>query len=455
MATAMYKIASILVAFMLILPYQRAWAADSEIMRQARSLFHQSDREKITEAIEYFRSRKNTDSVGLLLLSMRFPSHVDKTSSVLEEITGERFGKDWNKWMLWQERHPEIVPFDGFEQIHAEVHYRIDGNFRLFLGKNKNHKIRVEEITWGGVVKDGIPALSNPKLLSAEDAEYMEPKNLVFGVNINGDARAYPLRILDWHEMFNDIIGGVPVSLAYCTLCGSGILYETAVEGFPHHLTFGSSGFLYRSNKLMYDTYTHSLWNQFTGKPIAGALADSGIKLKVRPVVISTWENWREENPTTRVLSLDTGFQRDYGTGVAYKAYWESDDLMFPASVDTTQHKAKDYVFSLREGEVRKAWPIKFFKGGKVINDAAGSQKLVLVGNEASRTVRAYESHGILFSGEGNINTLTGDGKTWIVTEDALVSDEGTKLRRLAGHIGFWFAWQNYYGERGEVAKLD
>ena len=112
---------------------------------------------------------------------------------------------------------------------------------------------------------------------------------LVFGVEINGDARAYPLRILDWHEMFNDVVGGVPVALAYCTLCGSGILCETLLPPRSERLIFGSSGFLYRSNKLMYDHQTHSLWDQVTGRPIVGPLTGSGIELKVRPVAITSW----------------------------------------------------------------------------------------------------------------------------------------------------------------------
>ncbi len=437
------------------LVFSSAAFAQSEVAKMGRALFNQTDTAVVDEALEYFKNRKNLDSVGVLTLAMRFSPNSPSVGDVLEEVTGENFGQDWNKWMLWQERHLEAKPFEGFNQIHADVHKRVDGNFQLFLGGDHNYDIRVEEITWGGVVKDGIPALTNPKLLTREQATYMEPENLVFGVNINGDARAYPLRILDWHEMFNDVVGGVPVSLAYCTLCGSGILYETQLEGYPHHLTLGSSGFLYRSNKLMYDTYTHSLWNQFTGKPVAGPLAGTGVELKVRPVVITTWEKWQEENPSTKVISIDTGYQRDYGTGVAYAQYWASDDLMFPAAVDTSVHKAKDYVFSLREGEVKKAWPIKFFKGGKVINDEAGSQKLVLIGDEESRTVRAFNSNGIVFSKTDNTVKISGDGKNWQITEDALVAEDGTKLARLAGHIGFWFAWENYYGKEGEVASLN
>ena len=101
--------------------------------------------------------------------------------------------------------------------------------------------------------------------------------------------------------MFNEVIGGVPVALAYCTLCGSGILFETQIEGRDRPFVFGSSGLLYCSNKLMFDRETDSLWNQFTGKPVVGPLVDSGIQLKVRPVVITNWARWRDSHPKTGI----------------------------------------------------------------------------------------------------------------------------------------------------------
>ncbi len=427
----------------------------SEVTDRASDLFVRNDPAKVSAAIEYFKTRKNVNAVGALILAMRFASPRAEIGEALEAITGQPHGENWNAWMLWQEGQTSLKPFEGFEQVHADVHAGIDPNFQLFLGGGRNYNIKAEEITWGGVVKDGIPALTNPKLVAAKDATYMEPKNLVFGVKINGDARAYPLRILDWHEMFNDVVGGVPVSLAYCTLCGSGILYETKLADYPHPLILGSSGFLYRSNKLMYDTYTHSLWNQFTGKPVAGPLVGSGIKLKVRPVVITTWGKWQKENPETRVISVNTGYKRNYGTGVAYQEYWASPDLMFPAIVDQSAHKAKDYVFSLRGAEIEKAWPLKLFEGSKVLNDTAGSLKLVLIGDAQTRTVRAFRSNGIEFVKTDNPDIVSGDGKSWQISEESLTADDGTKLERLSGHIGFWFAWSNYYGAEGEVATTN
>ena len=252
-------------------------------------------------------------------------------------------------------------------------------------------RIRLEEITWGGVRVDGIPSLDNPPLIAAAEANYLKGDDLVFGLEINGNARAYPLRIMGWHEMFNEVIGGVSVALAYCTLCGAGILFETHVEGREEPFVFGSSGFLYRSNKLMFDRETNSLWNQFTGESVTGPLASSGIKLKIRLVIITSWSNWKKQHPDTRFLSLKTGYSRNYDSGVVYRDYFASPGLMFPTNVrDESQIKRKDYVFGIREFGAAKAWPVEAFRDRTVINDRVGATEVVLVGDAATRTVRAY-----------------------------------------------------------------
>jgi hypothetical protein len=231
----------------------------------------------------------------------------------------------------------------------------IDPEFRRFLYPGVAHAIRLEEILWGGVPKDGIPALTNPALIRPAEADWLTADEPVFGVEIDGDARAYPLRILDWHEMLNDVVGGVPVTLAYCTLCGSGILYDTRVAGRSAPFVFGSSGFLYRSNKLMYDQATHSLWSQFTGRPVAGPLTGSGIELAALPLTVASWQDWRAAHPDTKVLSLATGHQRDYTPGQPYGDYFASPATMFPVLVADERLAPKDYVFGLRAGGARQA----------------------------------------------------------------------------------------------------
>ena len=390
------------------------------------------------------RERGNPDVVPALIQALRFLPDGESLNETLAALTGDRPGTGWHDWMLWQEGHPEIVPFAGFDAFKADIMARIDSNFRLFLRAGIRHEIRLEEIAWGGVSKDGIPALVNPTHIDAASATYLTDDELLFGVAIDGDARAYPLRILDWHEMFNDVVGGVPLALAYCTLCASGILYETTVAGQAEPFVFGSSGFLYRSNKLMYDQQTHSLWNQFTGRPVVGTLTGSGIELKVRPVAITSWKKWRTRHPKTRVLSLDTGFGRDYSLGRAYGKYFASPDLMFPALVPDKRFKAKAYVFALRDGDNEKAWPLAAFDGGRVVNDRIGDLDIVLIGDSRTRTVRAYDAAGMKFEAADRPDTVVADGKVWSVEEEALIGGDDRRLARLPGHIAYWFAWRGY-----------
>jgi hypothetical protein len=387
--------------------------------------------------------RGRPDVVPGLIQVMRFMRDDGMIDETLAALTGEEPGKGWPEWMLWQQAHPEVKPFEGFDAFKADTMAVIDPNFRLFLQPGLAHEIRLEEIVWGGVKKDGIPALTRPKLIAPVEATYLTADELVFGVEINGDARAYPLRILDWHEMLNDTVGGVPVALAYCTLCGSGILYDARVPGRDEPFEFGSSGLLYRSNKLMYDQQTHSLWNQFTGRPVVGPLTGYRIELAVLPVTITSWQDWRTRHPDTKVLSLDTGHERDYTPGRPYGEYFASADLMFPMLVLDDRLAPKDYVFALR-GPLDKAWSLAAFEGGRVINDEVGGQALVLVGDAATRSVRAYDSGGRRFEATADPAVISAAGEDWRVEETALMGPSGERLARLPGHVAYWFAWQDF-----------
>lgn len=406
-------------------------------------------------ATDFFADRGDLDIVPTLVLLMRISgAHVD-VRDALFKLMGQNM-KTWRDAMLWQEAHPEIIPHPSYHDIKLRYLYNIDHNFERFFSpeylEREKMKIRFEEIVWGGVKVDGIPSLDNPKMIDASNANYLLDNDLVFGVEINGDIRAYPLRIMGWHEMFNDVIGGVPVALAYCTLCGSGILYETKVEGRKDHLVFGSSGFLYRSNKLMFDRETSSLWNQFTGKPVVGELVDQDIKLKTRAVTITSWKKWQTRNPETKVLSLDTGHFRDYDSGVVYNKYFASPELMFPALVDDESVvKRKDYVFGIRDFGASKAWPLKAFTNKTVINDQIGSKNIVLIGDATTRTVRSYERGEIEFEHGGTLDGLKSDIGRWIISEDALTGPNGEQLARISGSISYWFAWENYLGKTSEL----
>ncbi|MEM7363726.1 MAG: DUF3179 domain-containing protein [Pseudomonadota bacterium] len=395
-------------------------------------------------AIEMAVSQRDLTMVAPMLYTMRFRrDDQGGITRALARITGKNYGGDWFRWSqyLQKEDIPTIDEFDEFLFNHLRV---IDPDFSRFIYPGVSHRVRLQEVLWGGVpAVDGIPPLDHPPMVEADRATYLSDDERVFGIQIGDDTRAYPYRFMDWHEMLNDTIGGQPVSLAYCTLCGSGILFDTShADG---HYRFGSSGLLYRSNKLMFDHATYSLWNQFTGTPVIGPLTNDDVRLVQLPLVSTTWRQWREAHPTTQVMNGETGHQRDYSPGAAYSDYFNSPDLMFPARTDDRKLRQKARVFAIRISGAEKAWPLRNFRKGKVINDSLGVLNVVLIGDEASREVRAYRRGELTFNKlKGTLRKVEAGGLTWDVTEKELTSSDGQRLSRLPGHLAFWFAWHNF-----------
>jgi hypothetical protein len=405
-----------------------------------------ADARQRREAIEWLVKNGDRGSIAVLIQLLRWlPDDDDAVVARLQTLTGAHVGARWFDWMIWQQGHPDIAPYHGYAGFLAELLAGIDPHFLRFVRADVPHEIRLEEIAWGGVAVDGIPALDNPRMIAAGAARYLNPDDPVFGIEINGDARAYPLRIANWHEMVNDVVGGVPVSLAYCTLCGAGILFDGRVAGHEQPFTFGSSGLLYRSNKLMYDRQTDSLWNQFTGRPVVGPLTGSGIELKILPVTLTSWRQWRARHAGTQVLALDTGFARDYRPGVAYRDYFASPELMFPVLVKNKQLGRKDLIFGVRVPGGVKAWPLADLAEGAVINDHVGLLDVVLIGDPQGRGARAYQADGRNFVRGATPDELMSGDLRWHVTESGLIGPAGETLPRLPGHVAYWFAWAGYF----------
>jgi hypothetical protein len=420
-------------------------------------------------ALDEVLERNDERFIGVLIELMRaneiqilsgagYAEHVN----ALEALSGESFGAVWSEWVLWY-GGTDLEPPPGFTSWKGELLSKIDPRFGLFLKDEYTSTIRVEEIMWGGVLVDGIPALDNPTMITNFESSYLQPMEPVFGISINGDSRAYPLRILDWHEMANDVVGGVPLSLAYCTLCGAGVAFDgRASDGETY--TFGSSGFLFRSNKLMYDRQTNTLWNQLTGEPVLGELVDLDVKLDLLPVVLTTWQGWLEQHPDTAVVSLDTGFSRYYIPGAAYGDYFSSDRTMFPVWQQSDLLDLKDRVYTLRIEGRPKAYPVDILVSERVINDALAGNQIVLVAQRGSVTVEGeslrigevtYDSGGEVraflrgdetFSpGDVPDEIVDSNGAIWLVTEEALLGPEGQSLPRVNGHLAYWFGWYAFF----------
>ncbi|MEL7464669.1 MAG: DUF3179 domain-containing protein [Pseudomonadota bacterium] len=396
-------------------------------------------------AIARLRARGGADLAPALIICARFAKwHDEPIFDLLSKITGADH-RSWFDWMIWQQRNPDLRPHPGYVDFKREVFYRLDPRFARFIGEGRleNARIRFEEVTWGGVRVDGIEALNAPKMVRAIDADFMLGSDPVLGIEVNGDARAYPLRLMAWHEMVNDTVGGEAIALPFCTLCGAGVPYRAKVDdGAP--LRFGTSGLLYRANKLMWDDRTESLWNQFNGEPVIGPLVGSGLKLEALPLVMEPWVRWRERHPETLVLSLDTGKPFNYGSGYVYDRYIRTDAQIFPVAHEGERLRSKDFVFGVKTLGGARAWPVTAFEGGRAINDAVGALNLVLIGDRLGETVRAYDRGDRTF--QMRDGRVFADGAEWRVTEDALIAPSGARAPRVAGRTAYWFAWSSFEG---------
>ena len=387
------------------------------------------------------------DGFAPMLLEMmslaRGPEQRGEMFKLLRRKTGKDFVDQDSFWEYVWKKQAEPHPY--YAEFKAALYALIDPKFRGYFSSERTSRIRLDEVRWGGVRQDGIPPLRGPKMIRANAADYLDDSNVVFGLEVEGDARAYPKRILAWHEMFVDTIGGVPVAGVYCTLCGSMVLYETTHKGVDYAL--GTSGFLYRSNKLMYDKATQSLWNTLWGRPVIGPLADQDITLKRRSVVTSTWGEWLRRHPDTMVLSLDTGHARDYSEGTAYRSYFATDKLMFNVPRLDKRLKNKDEVLALVSSDesAQLAISAKYLSKNRVHHDQVGEEQFVVL-TDPSGANRAYSVGDARFqSWDGDTLAVDAVGSRWRVHEDRIESDEGQTFPRFAAHRAFWFGWHAAY----------
>ena len=410
-------------------------------------LLNQND-DAAQKSLTRIREGCRDDYAAMLLESLGFiPGRVTRQGVIglLEKASGRRFGGNLDRWYDWLwAAEPGAYP--DYAEFKAALYEQIDPRFREYFAGRPKTAIRLDEIRWGGVWRDGIPPLKNPKMIPAREARYLAGDHIVFGVAIDGDVRAYPKRILAWHEMVKDNIAGRPLNGVYCTLCGTMILYDVTVNGT--HYELGTSGFLYRSNKLMYDQATKSLWSTLTGEPVVGPLVGRGIELKTLHVVTTTWQEWKKRHPDTLVLSLETGHQRDYDEGAAYREYFATDQLMFSVPKLDARLPNKAEVLALRSpghpGE-QLAIAAEFLRANRVHHDRLGAQPFVVL-TDASGANRVYESRDVKFTGwDGEFRARDRQGRSWTVSEDKLDEPGGQTLKRLPAHRAFWFGWYSAY----------
>lgn len=273
--------------------------------------------------------------------------------------------------------------------------------------------IPLDAIEQGGPPRDGIPAIDRPRFVPAARAK-LAPDDRVLALALNGVARAYPVRILNWHEVVNDRVGGQPVAVTYCPLCGTGVAFDARIAGptGPQEASFGVSGLLYNSDVLLYDRATESLWSQVMAQAVTGPM--KGTRLALLPMVHTSWAAWQRRHPASEVLSSDTGFVRDYALD-PYADYARSPRLMFDVAHRDDRLPAKAWVLGLTLGGEAKAWPLAALARHA---DAQGRYDDRVGGQRVQVRYDATAASAEVFAADG---------------------------RPLPGVMAFWFAWVAFH----------
>jgi hypothetical protein len=328
-----------------------------------------------------------------------------------------------------------------------------------------NATISLDEIQSGGVPPDGIPPIDEPKFVSFEVADvWLEDREPVIAFELDGEARAYPLQILTWHEIVNDEFGDRAVAVTFCPLCNAAVAFDREV-GDHGVMRFGVSGLLRNSDLIMWDDQTESWWQQMTGEAIVGELA--GEQLTLLPSVIVSYEEFKTTYPDAVVLSRDTGFSRVYGNN-PYVGYDDIDSspFLFRGEQDD-RYPPMERVLTLDLNGEPKAYPFSLLEDHPVVHDEVGGENVVVFWSPGATS--ALDQTSIADSREvGSANAYSpvlndqaltfafknGDirdeqtGSTWNVLGHAIAGElEGERLEEYFTGAHFWFAWAAFQPE--------
>ncbi len=324
--------------------------------------------------------------------------------------------------------------------------------------------IDLGELIPGGPGKDGIPSIDHPKFVSQDEAaEWLRGREPVISLEINGEARAYPIQILMWHEIVNDVLGGTAVVVTFCPLCYSAIVFDSRVNGEVHE--FGVSGMLRHSDMIMYDRTTESLWQQFSGEALVGDY--TGYELTILPSQLISFDQFRESYPDAAVLSRETGHRRNYGNN-PYAGYDDINNSPFLLREEVPDKiSPMEKVIGVRTGQEVKGYTYTITREKRVLHDVVGGEPIVIfhVDGMASaldnRTIHRSRDDGAtgVFSpvlneellefefSEGEIRDIN-TGSTWNISGMAVSGPLlGARLETKVYGDYFAFAWLVFYPE--------
>jgi len=296
-----------------------------------------------------------------------------------------------------------------------------------------SHAMFTELLLSGGPGKDGIPAIDSPKFSDARDADdYLKVQDIVFGVYHQGEAKAYPQRIMVWHEIVNDSLGGEPVSITYCPLTATAIGFKRG------NTTLGVSGKLLNSNVVMYDRASDSYWSQIAAVAFEGPL--KGHSLDEIQVTWTTWARWKERYPQTQVLTERTGYMRNYnrdpyGGYSPLHGYYVEPPVMFPVTHSRPELHAKQMIRGFRTAQVAVAINREYLEQQGVVHYQHADRHYLIIQDSRLDTAWVYESD----------KRIALDPATLNFTQDGPQAPELQGLAKINMIDAMWFAWATFY----------
>lgn len=346
----------------------------------------------------------------------------------------------------------------GWWAMLASVQAQIAGSHEWPKTNFEKTLVDLDEIMSGGPPRDGIPPIDEPRFVGpAEAAQWIDPREPVIVVNLNGEARAYPIQIMTWHEIVNDNVGGIPVSVTFCPLCNATIVFDRRLEGKV--LDFGTTGRLRKSDLIMYDRQSESWWQQFSGRAIVGDML--GKILTRLPASIVAFDDFRKAHSDAKVLSRNTGHRRAYGTN-PYAGYDDIDQhpFLFNDPVDP-RLPAMERVLNISINGVHRLYPFSRLGRRAVVNDQVGGEPVVVM--SASGTLSALDARRISdartiasvtawkrtlgerelrFEQRGEKVVDMETGSEWNLLGQAVAGTlSGSTLTPAPGGVHFAFAW--------------
>ncbi|MCK5279584.1 MAG: DUF3179 domain-containing protein, partial [Cyclobacteriaceae bacterium] len=309
--------------------------------------------------------------------------------------------------------------------------------------------IPLNEVLDGGPGKDGIPALENPENKGINQITFLSDNDLVVGFQFGDQVRAYPHKILDWHEIINDELNGKKVAITYCPLTGTGIAWSRNINGKT--TTFGVSGLLYNSNLIPYDRLTDSNWSQLRLDCVNGQLL--GDTIETFHLVETKWKTWKEMFPNSSVVTSNTGYGRDYNRYPYGDYKTNNSKLLFPVTPKDDRLAGKERVLGLILNGKAKVYRFSLFeKQTKLIHFQFEGKNLIVIGSRNKNFIVAFENN---LNGEERTFTAIDEGEN-IMQDDkgnkynlfGMITDgvdKGNKLASTTSFMGYWFSFGAFY----------